>query len=103
MKDTSELLERVHQLETEIEKVRNDLQPDKGFFQRFIKRPAKFLSQHWGIIFSLAIAIFIYWRYVISYFEPQKNIALAKASAESYVKLGDQLMLNGEFPAAKEA
>lgn len=104
MKDTTELLERVHQLESEIEKVKNELAPPKkGFFANWVRRPARFVTRHWSVILSLSIALFIYWKYGIGYFEPQKNTALAKRTSDSYVDLGEKLLLNGEFPAAKEA
>ena len=102
MKDPA-LLERLHELETDLDQIRNQLEPPKKSVFQYVRRFARFVSAHWAVIFSLLLAAFIYWKYGIGYFEPQKNLSLTKKASDSYVKLADQLMLNGQFDAAKES
>ena len=106
MEDKSLLLQRLHQLESEIEAIKNQLEPPKKSAFRYPIRFGRFVLSNWTLVAflcGLLVAIGVYLRYDISYFESPKTISLTKKSAESYRQLGDRLMLYGEFDAAKDA
>src|SRR5437588_8524785 len=101
------LLHRLHELETEIEEIRDQVQPlKKRAFDHYVIEGCKTALANWTLlafVMGLLIAVGVYWRYDISYFESQKNISLTKESADAYRKLGDSLMMYGEFDAARDA
>ena len=114
MQDRTPLLERLHQLESQVDQLKKRLDSPKqsGYiiqsasrlrWQRFgrgVRRSRTWLLANWGLLgflFAVFVTVWVYLRYDIGYFEPQETLSL------SYVKLGDQLMLNGEFTAAREA
>ena len=107
MDDRSLLLQRLHQLESEIDEIRLQLEPPKsGRFALYVVRPCKVILANWTLIafvIGLIVALGVYWRYGISYFESQKTASLTKQSADSYRILGDRLLLYGEFDAARDA
>src|SRR5436309_2569837 len=107
MEDKPLLLDRFHELESQIAEIRNQLEPPKiNKLDRYLIKPCKAALANWTLIAfitGLIVAIGVYWRYDISYFESQKNISLTKESADAYRKLGDNLMTYGEFDAARDA
>lgn len=107
MDDRSLLLQRLHQLESELDEIRLQLEPPKsGRFRLYVVRPCKVMLANWTLlafVVGLIIALGVYWRYGISYFESQKSASLTKQSADSYRVLGDRLLLYGEFDAARDA
>ena len=66
----------------------------------------KFVLANTGFLTLASTLIAAYWvfsHYGIGPFEDQKNIAIMKESAEVYRRIGDQLILSGEFKAAEDA
>jgi tetratricopeptide (TPR) repeat protein len=55
------------------------------------------------LLLSIVVAGWAAWRYDISPFEGQQNIATRKQSADAYRQIGDQLVLLAEFEAAEGA
>ena len=55
------------------------------------------------LLITLGVAGWAAWRYDISPFEGQRNIATRKQSSDAYRQIGDQLVLLAEFEAAEVA
>jgi tetratricopeptide (TPR) repeat protein len=107
MEDKSFLLQRLHELESQIQELSNQLAPQKkSKVNRYLTRPCKALLANWTLVAfltGLLLAGWLYWRYDVTYFESEKSSWLKKKSADAYRQLGDRLMLYGEFEAAKDA
>jgi tetratricopeptide (TPR) repeat protein len=110
MDDQTPLLEMLHQLENEIDEIKKQLDPIQGGWLRQlgrgIRRTYEWINTNWGFLaflFAVLVTFWVYARYGVGYFEAQNTLSLTKRSSESYRKLGDQLILYGEFPAARDA
>jgi len=108
MEDDAILLTRLHELESDLQAIKAKLikPKDPSPVDRYVRRPWNWVLRNWGFcvfILGLCFAVWTYARYGVGYFESQKNASLRRESSESYRRLGDKLMLYGEFEAAKDA
>jgi tetratricopeptide (TPR) repeat protein len=108
MEDYALLLTRLHELESELQAIKAKLiKPKKpNTVDRYLRRPWDWVLNNWGFCFfvlGLCFAVWTYARYGVGYFESQKSTWLRRESSESYRRLGDKLILYGEFKAAKDA
>lgn len=108
MEDNALLLTRLHELESELQAVKAKIivPKDPSRIDRYVLRPWNWILKNWGFCFfvlGLCFAVWTYVKYGVGYFESQKSTSLKRESSESYRRLGDKLMLYGEFEAAKDA
>ena len=108
MEDTTLLLTRLHELESELQAIKAKLIKPKepNAVDRYMRRPWGWVLKNWGFCFfilGLCFAVWTYAKYGVGYFESQKNASLKREASDSYRRLGDKLILYGEFKAAKDA
>lgn len=108
MEDSSQLLQRLHELEGQIQEIKTKLDPPtrEARLKRCVRKAPMFVLSNWGFFATLVavgLGVWAYWYYDVSYFESQRNISQSKAAGEFYRKLGDSLILHGEREAAEDA
>jgi tetratricopeptide (TPR) repeat protein len=107
MANNSQLIDKLHEMDHQIQEIKAQLDPPKGgLLRRSLRKTPTFVLSNWGFfafMIAVGLAVWAYWYYDVSYFESQRNIAQSKQSAEFYRKLGDNLMLYGERDAAADS
>lgn len=106
--EKTELLQRIHQCEQEIEQLKALLKPTRPQqrYVNFSQRSLRFLISNWVLIsFLIAIVTAVYVNnvYDIDYFETYRNQATTKQLSEFYRVMGDNLLEQQEWAAAEEA
>lgn len=106
--EKTELLQRIHQCEQEIEQLKALLKPThpQQRYVNFSQRSLRFLISNWVLIsFLIAIVTAVYVNnvYDIDYFETYRNQATTKQLSEFYRVMGDNLLEQQEWVAAEEA
>lgn len=104
--DSTQLLEKLTELDTEIQKLKDELsQQEKTNWQKVkaaVKSIFEWISDHWAFS-ALVVGAVLYWAFGLSLIEDIRHKAIANNSAEYYRKLGDKMMERAEFKAAEEA
>ena len=70
------------------------------------KRALKYFVEHIGFfafLVTLSVALYVYWRYGVGYFEDYQNISITKESANYYLKTGHAFLGRAEFASAESA
>ncbi len=102
------MLDRLHQLEREVELLRAEIEPasrSRKFFLP-IQRLTTVVTQHWvlfSLLAALATALYAKYEFDIDYTEDYRNIAITKEISKFYREVGDRMMANTEWKAAEDA
>jgi tetratricopeptide (TPR) repeat protein len=99
------LITRIHELEKEIQTIKDVVQPrNRGM--AVLENGLKFVVTYWPILSVLAaIGTIIYVQLVfhVDYFEDYRSIATTRKLSGFYSQLGDNLMYELEWEAAEQA
>jgi tetratricopeptide (TPR) repeat protein len=105
--EDSILLQRLHEAEVEIHRIRAEIsRPDGRGVGGLARKAGRFALMNWALVsFLLAVgaAVFVKVRYQVDYFEDARSISTTRNLSQFYQMMGDRLVLGQEWAEAEAA